>query len=64
MTAYFSRIAADLWDGKWETIIATRGACDRERLHIEATILCLYGKSLSLRGSPEKVRATLAAARG
>jgi hypothetical protein len=44
--------------------MATRNADDRERLFIEATILCKYGKSLSLRGSAEKVRDTLALARG
>jgi hypothetical protein len=63
MLPYFDRVAADLWDGKWETIVATRNACDRERLFIEATILCRYGKSLSLRGTPQKVRDLLAAAR-
>ena len=60
---YFHRIATELWDGKWETIVATRSASDRERLFIEATILCKYGKSISLRGVAEKVRDALADAR-
>lgn len=60
---YFERVAAELWDGKSDTILFTRRACDKERLLLEAAILCRYGKSLSLRGSPEKVRAVLAAAR-
>lgn len=63
MFAYFERVAADLWDGNWDTIIHTRNACDTERLHLEAAILCRYGKSLSLRGSAEAVRVTIAAAR-
>ncbi len=63
MFAYFERVAADLWDGKWDTIVHTRSACDTERLHLEAAILARYGKSLSLRGSAEVVRVTLAAAR-
>jgi hypothetical protein len=63
MFSYFERVAADLWDGDWHTIIHTRNACDVERLHLEAAILCKYGKSLSLRGSPETIRVTLAAAR-
>ena len=63
MFAYFERVAADLWDGNWDTIVHTRNACDVERLHLEAAILGRYGKSLSLRGSPEAVRVTLAAAR-
>ncbi|WP_398472663.1 hypothetical protein [Tardiphaga sp.] len=63
MFSYFERVAADLWDGHWDTIVHTRNACDVERLHLEAAILCKYGKSLSLRGSPETVRVTLAAAR-
>jgi hypothetical protein len=63
MLPYFERVASDLWDGKWETILTMRHAGDRERLYIEAMILCRYGRSLSLRGTPEKVRDTLAAAR-
>ena len=54
MFAYFERVAAALWAGDWDTIVHTRNACDIERLHLEAAILCRYGKSLSLRGSAEK----------
>lgn len=63
MFTYFERVAADLWDRNWDTIVHTRNACDVERLHLEAAILCRYGKSLSLRGSPEAFRITLATAR-
>jgi len=63
MFAYFERVATALWAGDWDTIVHTRNACDIERLHLEAAILCRYGKSLSLRGSAETVRVTLAAAR-
>lgn len=63
MQAYFERVAAALWAGDWDTIVHTRNACDTERLHLEAAILCRYGKSLSLRGSAETVRVTLATAR-
>jgi hypothetical protein len=63
MFAYFERVAADLWDRNWDTIVHTRNACDIERLHLEAAILCKYGKSLSLRGSAEAVCVALAAAR-
>lgn len=63
MFAYFERVAAALWAGDWNTIVHTRDACDTERLHLEAAILARYGKSLSLRGSAEVVRVTIAAAR-
>jgi hypothetical protein len=63
MNSYFDRTATALWDGHWDTIVHTRNANDTERLHLEAAILCKFGKSLSLRGSAETVRMVLAAAR-
>lgn len=60
---YFHRIADAIWNDEWDAILNLRTASDRERLFIEATILCKYGKSISLRGAPEKVRTVMAAAR-
>jgi hypothetical protein len=62
-TAYFDMLAEELWDANVLTLQAVRRFGDRERTSLEAIILNRYGKSISLRGTPEEVQATLEAAR-
>jgi hypothetical protein len=63
MTPRFQSLADDLWEGNLAAIQTVRTFSDRERITLEATILNMYGKSISLRGTPMQVQATLTAAR-
>jgi hypothetical protein len=63
MTPHFQSLADDLWEGNLAAIQTVRTFGDRERVTLEATILSKYGKSISLRGTPTQVQATLEAAR-
>jgi hypothetical protein len=62
-TKYFDMLADKVWEGNPDTISSLRHLGDRERNALEATILNKYGKSLSLRGTPAQVQATLHAAK-
>jgi hypothetical protein len=62
-TKYFELLADEVWEGNPATISSVRHLGDRERNALEATILNKYGKSLSLRGTPAQVHATLDAAK-
>jgi hypothetical protein len=63
MTPHFQLLAEDLWEGNLAAIQRLRTFGDRERVTLEATILSKFGKSVSLRGTPNQVQATLEAAR-
>lgn len=62
-TKYFELLADEVWEGNTATISSVSHLGDRERNALEATILNKYGKSLSLRGTPAQLHATLEAAR-
>jgi hypothetical protein len=63
-TEYFEEVATSLWQLNWEAIVSAGRLGERERNAIEATILNKYGKSISLRGTPDCVRDAIQAARG
>jgi hypothetical protein len=62
-TKYFELLAQEVWEGNASTISSVNHLGDRQRIALEATILNRYGKSVSLRGTPSQIQATLEAAR-